>query len=65
MSEANVDEVFIDLCRQIIRKRKIEGLGMDDDADYGYDNEPAQNAQRGEKRWRRRRLRRDSRCTIL
>jgi Ras-related protein Rap-1B len=65
MSEANVDEVFIDLCRQIIRKRKIEGLGMDDDADYGYDNEPAQYSLRGERRRRRRRLLRETRCTIL
>lgn len=53
---ANVDEVFLDLCRQIIR-RDGGGEGM---------VEEEERAGRGEGRVRRRRRRRDGvRCTIL
>lgn len=61
---ANVDEVFIDLCRQIIRKRKIEGWGNDDEIDYEPDPGPDHYHSR-RRRGRRRLARRESRCTIL
>lgn len=64
--EANVDEVFIDLCRQIIRKRKIEGLGAEDDLEYEYENSPSHARSRERRRYGRgRRRRRESRCPIL
>jgi Ras-related protein Rap-1B len=64
INTANVDEVFIDLCRQIIRKRKIEGWGNDDEIDYEPDPGLDHNQSR-RRRGRRRLARRESRCTIL
>jgi Ras-related protein Rap-1B len=62
--KANVDEVFVDLCRQIIRKRKIEGWGNDDEVDYEPEPGPDQHHSR-RRRGRRRLARGESRCTIL
>lgn len=54
---ANVDEVFIDLCRQIIRKDNAAGPSMDD--------EMTQGPYRRERTRRRRTKRKNGVCTIL
>lgn len=57
----NVDEVFVDLCRQIIR-RDMDALRDDDRADRGRDS----NRRTEHRRRRRRRSKRDGPiCTIL
>lgn len=63
---ANVDEVFIDLCRQIIR-RDNAGVLHKEEVDlhpgYGYNRKPtARDIRRDE---RRRRRKHDKSCTIL
>lgn len=59
---ANVDEVFIDLCRQMLRREDELGIGDENDDFNKYDSLGTSN-----KRRRRRRLRNGSgpRCTIL
>lgn len=58
---ANVDEVFIDLCRQMLRKEDEQGHGDEDEDTYKYDSMGASN-----KRRRRRRLRdSNQRCVVL
>jgi len=37
-SEANVEEVFIDLCRQIIRKDNAGALSIEEEIVYGYED---------------------------
>lgn len=62
MFTANVDEVFVDLCRQMLR-REDELNGTDDNDEFSkYDSLGASKGRR-----RRRRLRNGSnpRCTIL
>lgn len=59
-TRANVDEVFVDLCRQMLRKDDLQGPShnMYED-DYKYESHASSD-------WRRRRRRRDAhRCTIL
>ncbi|KFH42751.1 Ras-related protein-like protein [Hapsidospora chrysogenum ATCC 11550] len=60
-TRTNVDEVFIDLCRQMLRKDDDYG-GADDNDDYKYDSVGGPQKKR-----RRRRLREHSnpRCVIL
>jgi Ras-related protein Rap-1B len=65
MDEANVDEVFIDLCRQIIRRDTTATTSLDDDT-YGYGHEDQQiQLPADRKRRRTGRKRRKDRCTIL
>ena len=60
ITTANVDEVFIDLCRQIIRKDNTAAPSMDDELMHG------QLYRRDKTRHRHRtRRKKDSRCTIL
>lgn len=57
---ANVEEVFIDLCRQMLRKDdELDALG-DQDASYKYDSHRG-----GSKRRRRKILKDHPRCVIL
>lgn len=69
MSKANVDEVFIDLCRQIIRRDNVTTTSaLDDEYDYMYGNDatPAQGqTRRDRRRHRHRRQRKKAGCTIL
>jgi len=60
-TRTNVDEVFIDLCRQMLRKDDDYG-GADDNDDYKYDSVGGSHKKR-----RRRRLREHShpRCVVL
>ncbi|KAL9111154.1 MAG: hypothetical protein Q9227_004417 [Pyrenula ochraceoflavens] len=57
---ANVDEVFIDLCRQIIRKDML----LDQAAGYEYDHRVRNRSDRHDRRRSRRHRNRD-RCVIL
>lgn len=58
---ANVDEVFIDLCRQIIRKDML----MDQEVEYEYDNPRRRERSTRHDRRRPRRNRTRERCVIL
>lgn len=63
---ANVDEVFIDLCRQIIRRDNAGVLMRDESDNYPYNRKPsygAMNAEKGSGRTRRKNKK--PRCTIL
>lgn len=60
-TRTNVDEVFIDLCRQMLRKEDEQGHGEEDEDTYKYDSLGASS-----KRRRRRRFRdSNQRCAIL
>ncbi|KAH8588672.1 ras family-domain-containing protein, partial [Bisporella sp. PMI_857] len=61
---ANVDEVFIDLCRQIIRRDNSATYLDDEHPGYGYGND-TYHAQPPQRRRRRHRRRRNPHCTIL
>jgi Ras-related protein Rap-1B len=56
---ANVDEVFIDLCRQIIRKDNTTTPSLEEDLVY------ARRERRPHRHSRRRRDKKGSVCTIL
>ncbi|KAF7560545.1 hypothetical protein G7046_g3603 [Stylonectria norvegica] len=59
-TRTNIDEVFIDLCRQMLRKDDEQQVNMDTNDDYKYENAGHSRKQR------RRRRRKDSpRCAIL
>ena len=65
-SQANVDEVFIDLCRQIIRRDNTATSAYNDDdhlgsGGYGHDS----YVQQVPTKPRRNRRRKKSHCTIL
>ncbi|KAG9244971.1 ras small monomeric GTPase [Calycina marina] len=68
---ANVDEVFIDLCRQIIRRDNARTLNpyMDDDMGYGgysaYDAQPSPLQSAVKTRHGSRKRKRKAHCTIL
>ncbi len=53
---ANVDEVFIDLCRQMLRRDDENAVAEEQD-DYKYDSM--------QKKRRRKRLRDSPRCVVL
>ena len=57
---ANVDEVFIDLCRQIIRKDNTAAPSMDEELMQGLSHRRDRTRHR-----HRSRRKKDSRCTIL
>ncbi|KAF5004920.1 hypothetical protein FDECE_8603 [Fusarium decemcellulare] len=59
-TRTNVDEVFIDLCRQMLRKEDEQNASIDADDGYKYDN--GRNSHR---RHRRRRRKDSPRCAIL
>lgn len=62
MTKANVDEVFIDLCRQIIRRDNAGALSTDDDP-YFDEQQEQTLATKKQRRTGKRRGR--DRCTIL
>ncbi|KAM0240110.1 hypothetical protein ACHAP5_008085 [Fusarium lateritium] len=57
---ANVDEVFIDLCRQMLRKEDEQNANDGPNDDYKYDH-----GRSSHKRQRRRRKKDSPRCAIL
>ncbi|KAM5346948.1 hypothetical protein ACJ41O_009953 [Fusarium nematophilum] len=60
-TRTNVDEVFIDLCRQMLRKEDEQNASMD--ADDGYNK--YDNGRSSHRRHRRRRRKDSPRCAIL
>ncbi|KAJ4246180.1 Ras- protein rsr1 [Fusarium falciforme] len=59
-TRTNVDEVFIDLCRQMLRKDDEQSASMEADEGYKYDH-----GRSSHKRHRRRRRKDSPRCVIL
>ncbi|KAJ4310274.1 hypothetical protein ACHAPT_012705 [Fusarium lateritium] len=59
-TRTNVDEVFIDLCRQMLRKDDEQSASMEADEGYKYDH-----GRSSHKRHRRRRRKDSPRCAIL
>jgi len=62
---ANVDEVFIDLCRQIIRRDNTTATSVDDDYGHGGYEEHAPVPAEKKRRRNATRRRTKGRCTIL
>ncbi|KAL2689484.1 hypothetical protein Neosp_003538 [[Neocosmospora] mangrovei] len=59
-TRTNVDEVFIDLCRQMLRKDDEQSASMEADEGYKYDH-----GRSSHKRHRRKRRKDSPRCAIL
>ncbi|KAK6714278.1 hypothetical protein SNK04_005226 [Fusarium graminearum] len=59
-TRTNVDEVFIDLCRQMLRKEDEQNANDGPNDDYKYDN-----GRSSHRRQRRRRKKDSPRCAIL
>ena len=59
INEANVDEVFVDLCRQIIRRDHVRAPEARPEVDYGRSNRSAKHKRRRQKESG------SGRCTIL
>lgn len=60
-TRTNVDEVFIDLCRQMLRKDDEQNASMEADEGYKYDHGRSSH----NKRHRRKRRKDSPRCAIL
>jgi hypothetical protein len=56
---ANVDEVFVDLCRQMLRKEDSEDNMNDKFHNYQYEDGSSS------KKYRKKRRNRENRCVVL
>ncbi len=66
MREANVDEVFVDLCRQIIRKDNTAASSVEEDLVYRHRHGGRERSHGGRHGHRPRgKGKRDRHCVIL